>query len=113
MTPRPALLVLAAALPAAAPAFAQDEAPVELEPMQVGPRADPLWADREHLRKLIEAQPCLGCDEEVRKALARLFAEYVAAKAKVPDPSFEERREARVANDWRAAEWGPEMENFR
>lgn len=96
-----------------APAWADDEEPVELEPLEVRPRTDPLWADREHLRRLIDDQPCLGCDEKLRKSLAKAFAEFVAYKARVPNPSFEERRESRLGNEWRVSERGPEMDAFR
>lgn len=114
MLTRPGLLLVTALLLAAAPlATAQEEPPVELDPIQIGPREDPLWADRDHLRRLIEAQPCLGCDEEVRKALTQVFAEYVAVKAEVPNPTLEQRREQRIANEWRVSEYGPEMEPFR
>lgn len=112
-------LLLVAALAGggvAAPAWAdpaEDDEAVELEPMEVRPGVDPLWADREHLRTLIDDQPCLGCDEQVRKALANAFADYVLAKAAVPDPTFEERRESRIQNEWRVSERGPEMDAFR
>lgn len=114
MSPRLPSMVLAAVLAAAlTAAHAQDEAPVELEPMQVGPREDPLWSDRERLRKLVEDQPCLGCDVAVRRGWRSAIADFVMARATPPNPDAEARREMRLAEDWRAAERGPEMEAFR
>lgn len=114
MSPRLPSTVLAAVLATALPAaHAQDEPPVELEPMQIGPREDPLWSDRERLRKLVEDQPCLGCDVALRRDWRSVVADYVMAKATPPDPDPETRREMRLAEDWRVAERGPEMEGFR
>lgn len=100
-----ALLTAAAIAAATGVARAQDE-PVELDPLTVTRPADSLEDSRNRLRRLLENAPEGVPFEEDWTAIA---AGYFVP----PDPTLEQRREARLANDWRFYEHGPEMEAFR
>lgn len=117
-------LILAAVLSGvAAPASAQDAdepAATELDPILVTPRHNPLDESLERLRNMMENAPCLGCGPEQDAAranpygrLGRIVTALTGLGAEPPDPTLEERRETRVAEDWRVSEYGPEMEAFR
>lgn len=103
-------------LMAMAPGYAQSEGEdpaAELDPIIVTPRINPLDQSLDRLREMMEQAPCLGCEVQLRESLAESFVNFVLFKAQPPNPDFEQRLESRLANDWRVAEWGPEMESFR
>lgn len=114
------LAVLLGALAPAAGAQEADDAATELDPMLVTPRHNPLDESLERLRNMMENAPCLGCGPEQDAAranpygrLGRIVTALTGLGATPPDPTLEERRETRVAEDWRVSEYGPEMEAFR
>jgi hypothetical protein len=47
--------------------------------------------------------------QQIGEALSRL----TGLPLEPPNPTPEQRQEARVANDWRVAERGPDMQDFR
>lgn len=114
------LAVLLGGLAPAAGAQEADDAATELDPMLVTPRHNPLDESLERLRNVMENAPCLGCGPEQDAAranpygrLGRIVTALTGLGATPPDPTLEERRETRVAEDWRVSEYGPEMEAFR
>jgi hypothetical protein len=111
----------------AAPALAADrdrsgrDAVVELEPLIVTAPANPLDSSRERLRAMMENAPCLGCGayapqqdvyDVVREVIGQLTG-FTRYPLEVPNPTLEERRESRLANEWRVSDYGPEMQAFR
>ena len=110
MRTRPsAWLLAAAALAATTGAARAEEPPVELEPMTVTGVPNPLDESRQRLRRLLQDAPDGGSAVPFREDWTATVARYFVP----PNPTIEERREARVANEWRVAEYGPEMEAFR
>lgn len=98
---------------------AQPEA-TELDPMIVTPRANPLDESLERLRRMMEDAPCLGCGPEQDAARAspygrigKIITALTGLGVEPPNPDLEQRRETRVAEEWRVSEYGPEMEGFR
>ena len=120
-------LMLAALLGGATvPAAAQVETtvatgvPIELDPITVTPLPNPLDESLERLRAMMESAPCLGCGPEQDAARAnpygrigKIITALTGLGVEPPNPDLEDRREARVANEWRVSEYGPEMEAFR
>jgi hypothetical protein len=101
---------------AMAPGYAQSEGEdpaTELDPIVVTPRVNPLDESLDRLREMMEQAPCLGCEVKLRESPAESFVNFVLFKAQPPNPDFEQRLESRLADDWRVAERGPEMESFR
>src|SRR5690242_15845708 len=93
----------------------------ELEPMTVTPSVNPLDESLEHLRAMMENAPCLGCDDyvpqrdvydAVREVIVGL-TNFTAYPIAPPNPSLDERRDDRLANEWRVSDYGPEMQAFR
>lgn len=119
----PRALMLAALLGGAAPcATAQDDrAPsTELDTIVVTPARNPLDESLERLRDMMEDAPCLGCGPEQDAAraspygkLGKIITALTGLGVEPPDPNLEDRREARLASEWRVSEYGPEMEAFR
>jgi hypothetical protein len=134
MAARPALLLTAACLAMAAGGSvhaadrataekspAADERVAEFEPILVTPRVNPLDESRERLRAMMERAPCLGCEayahqrdayDVVRDVIGGLTG-FTANPLEVPNPALDERRESRIANEWRVSDYGPEMQAFR
>lgn len=120
----PRALVLAALLGGVIPcAAAQDESPAsstELDTIVVTPTRNPLDESLERLRRMMEDAPCLGCGPEQEAAranpygrLGKIITALTGLGVEPPDPNLEDRREARIAGEWRVSEYGPEMEAFR
>lgn len=109
MRASPWVLLTAAAIGAAAGAARAQDEPTQLDPITVTRPANPLDDSRNKLRRMLETAPDGGAavpfTEDWTAVVARAFVP--------PNPSFEQRLESRIVNDWRFYEYGPEMEAFR
>ena len=84
--------------------------PTELDPITVTrPAPNPLDESRERLRRMMKDAPDGGSAVPFRQD----WTETVATWFVPHEMTVEQRRDARVANDWRIAERGPEMDAFR
>ncbi len=110
------LFMLAAAGPTAAQA---EEDEIELEPIIVTPKINPLDESTERLRKMMEDSSCRGCGPLIEASRESIYEKtYYGIGAVLsflsgmpenpPNPSLEERLEGRVAGDWRMYERDPE-----
>lgn len=106
-------MLLALATPGPAVAQPAEDA-VELESITVTPQINPLDASMERLRNMMEDAPCLGCGPVQDAARENVYLKYgsylsflTGAGLEPPNPSAEERVEARVAGDWRQYERDP------
>ncbi|MBI3171532.1 MAG: hypothetical protein HYZ32_02945 [Hydrocarboniphaga effusa] len=110
------LFVLAVAGPAPAQA-AEDE--IELEPIIVTPKINPLDESTERLRKMLEDSSCVGCGPLIEASRESIYKKaYYGVGAVLsflsgmpeepPNPTLEERLEGRVAGDWRMYERDPD-----
>lgn len=114
----PLMLLLLASL-----ATAEDRAPeagTPLDPIVVHPRPDPFDDSMQRLRESMEDPDCRGCPPELRAYRKSVYEQLGDALRFVtglgmepPQLSPAERVQHRVRNDWRKAEWGPEMDDFR
>lgn len=91
-----------------------------LDPIVVTPRADPFDESMQRLRKSMEDPACRGCPPELRayrKSVYEQFGDAIGFITGVgmdpPKLSPSERTQMRIRNEWRKAEWGPEMDDFR
>lgn len=102
------MLIALSALVAAVAAHATDE-PVELDPIEVTPGPDLLGESQRKLRRMLRDAPDGGSAVKFRED----WTESVARMFVPPQATAEERAEARIAEDWRIAERGPDMDPFR
>lgn len=113
----PILLVLAAPLSAAA----DDADPgTPLDPIVVTPRSDPYDESMQRLRESMEDPDCRDCPPLIqagRKSVYEQIGEAIGfitgAGLEPPQLTPAERTHLRIRNEWRKAEWGPEMDDFR
>lgn len=91
-----------------------------LDPIVVTPRADPFDESMQRLRKSMEDPDCRGCPLELRAYRKSVYEQLGDAVGFItgigidpPRLSPAERTQMRVRNEWRKAEWGPEMDDFR
>lgn len=105
------------------PVLAEDQAldtRTPLDPIVVTPGADPFDESMQRLRKSMEDPDCRGCPPALRayrKSVYEQFGEAVGYITGIgmepPQLSSAERTQLRTRNEWRKAEWGPEMDDFR
>lgn len=96
-----------------------DDATV-LEPIQVTPQINPLDESMQRLRKMMEDPGCRNCGplleadrENDFLKIAKALSVLTGADFEPPNPDYVQRQEYRVQNDWRHAERGPDMDDFR
>lgn len=107
-------------LAVAGPVSAQfDSNATELEPMVVTPKINPLDANMERLRKMLDEPGCQGCGPLIKASRESVYDKtyygvgaVLSFLSGMPEKPFnispEDRVEGRIAGDWRQYERDPD-----